>query len=107
MTALAVTCHAPLLLVCSLGGPGRDLQIATGPVGFARALRVTVRGHDNCIRIRLAVARPGVSGRGHTGLATGRVTVSGHVTAHPFLLTIRGLGKGVGSLGGVAGIAQR
>ena len=102
---LAVTRHAPLLPVCSHGSP--SLRIATGPVEFARALGVTVRGHNGCACVHLAVARPGVIGRGHTCPAIGCVTVNGHVTARPFLLTVRGLGKGIGGLGGVAGITQR
>ena len=44
--ALAGTCHAPPLLACGLGGPGSGLRPATSPVGFARALGVTVRGLD-------------------------------------------------------------
>ena len=48
-----------------------------------------------------------MTGRGHMGPATGRVTVAGHDTVRPFLLTVRGVGKGVGSLGGVAGIVWR
>ena len=99
--AFAVTRHAPLLPVCCLGSPGHGLRTATSPVRFARVLGATVCGLNDCSRIRLAVARPGVTGCGHTGPATG------HVTIRPFLLTVRGLGKGVGGLGGVAGIVQR
>ena len=44
---------------------------------------------------------------GHTGPTTGRVTIASHGTGHSFPLTVRGLGIGVGSLGGVAGIAWR
>ena len=99
--ALIVTRHPPLLPMCGLSGPGRDLQTATGPVGFAHALGVTVRGLADCVCVRLAVVRSGVTSRVHTSPATG------HVTVRPFLLTVRGLGKGVGGLGGVAGIAQR
>ena len=36
--ALAMTRHAPLLLVCGLGGPGPGLRTATGPVRFACSL---------------------------------------------------------------------
>ena len=97
--ALALTRHAPLLPVCGLGGPGRGLWTVAGPVGFARTLGVTVRCLDDCASVRLAVTRPGVTG--HTGPATGRVTV------RPFPLTVHGLGKEVGGLGGVAGIVQR
>ena len=91
--------RALLLPRCGLGGPGRGLRTATSPVGFARAIGVTVRGLDECARVRLAVARPGVTRHGHTGPATGRVTVAGHVTAFPFPLTVRGLGRGVGGQG--------
>ena len=87
--ALAGILLAPLLSTCSLGGPGRGLWTATGPVEFAHALGVTVCRHE-ARRDR----------RGHTGPATGRVTVVGH-------WTVRCLEKGVGSLGGVAGIARR
>ena len=72
--SLAGIRHAPLLPVCGLGGPSRCLWTTTGPFEFARALRVTVRGLDECARVRLAVTRPGVTGRGHTGPATGRET---------------------------------
>ena len=92
--------HAPLLPVCVLGGPGRGLWTAAGPVEFAR-------GVDDCSRVRLAVARPGVTSHGHTGPATGRVIATSHGTVRPFPLTVRGLGKGVDSLGGVAWITQR
>ena len=105
--ALAVTRPAPFLPVCSLDDPSRGLLTATGTVKCARALKVTVRGHDDCACVRLAVAGPGVTGRGHTGPATGRVTVAGLVTALPFLLTVRNQGRGVGILDGVAGIARR
>ena len=83
--ALVVIHHAPLLPVCGLGSPGRGLQTTTSPVEFARTLGVTVCGLDDCARIRRAVARPGVTGRGHMGPATGRVTVAGHGTFVPFL----------------------
>ena len=46
-----------------------------------------------------------MTARGHTGTATGHVTVAGLMTA--LLLTARGLGRGVGSLDGVAGPAQK
>ena len=59
---------------------------------------MTVRSHDDCISDRLAVARPGVTARGHTGPATGHVTVTGLVTALLFLLIARSLGRGVGGL---------
>ena len=72
---------------------------------------MTVLGHDDCTRVCLAVARLGVTGHGHTGPATGRVTVAvtvtGHVTARSFLLTVRGHRKGVGGLAGFARIAWR
>ena len=99
--ALTVTRHSPLPPMCGLGGPGYGRQTATGPVGFARALGVTVRSLADCACVRLAVMRPGVTNRGHTSLA------SGHATVCPFLLTVRSLGKGVGGLGRVAGIARR
>ena len=85
--APAVTCLAPLLTVCGLGGPGRSLRTATGLVGCSRGL-------DECARIRLAVARPGVTSPSHTG----------HVTVLPSLRIVRGLESGVVGLGGVAGI---
>ena len=59
---------------------------------------MTIRGLDDCARVRLAVVRPGVTARGHTGPATGRVTVL------PFLLTVH---DHEGGVGGVAGIARR
>ena len=65
-SALAVTCPAPLLTVCDLGGPGRGPLTATGTIGCAHALGVTVHGHDDCARVCLAVVRPGVTGRSHT-----------------------------------------
>ena len=106
--ALAVTCHTPLLPVSGLSGPGRGLQTATGPVGCARALEVTVRILDECTRVHLAVTRPGVTGLGHRGLTTSHVTIdTGHMTARPSPLIVCGLGSGVGGLGGVAGIAWR
>ena len=96
---LAVTRPALLLPVCGLVAPGRSLRTATGIAKCARALGVTVHGLNECARDLLAVARPGVT-RGYTGPATG------HVTA-PLLMTIRGLGRGVGGLDGVTGIARR
>ena len=65
---------------------------------------MTVCGLDECACVRLAVASPGVTGLGHTGPATGHVTVD---TALPSPLTVRGLGSGVGGQGRVAGIAWR
>ena len=70
--ALTVTCHAPLLPVSGLGGPG--LRTTTDPVGGARALGVTVQCLDECVRVCLAVARSGVISLGHTGPTTSRVT---------------------------------
>ena len=99
--APTVTCLAPLLPICGLGGPSCGLWTATGLVGCAHTLGVTVRGLDECAHVRLAVARPGVTGPGHTGPATG------HVTALPTPQIVRGLESRVGSLGGVAGIAWR
>ena len=98
--ALTVIRHAPPLSMCGLDAPGCSLLTATGTTECARALRATVRSHDSCTCIRLAVARHGVTVRGHTGLATGHVTVAG-------LMTARGLGRGVGGLDGVAWIARR
>ena len=86
---------------------GRSLGTATSPVEFARTHGVTIRSPDECAHVCLAVARPSVTGRGHTGPTTGRVTVAGHGTVHPFPLTVRGLGRGVGGLSGVAEIARR
>ena len=96
---LAGTLHAPPLPVCGLGGPGRGLWTAISLVGFARALGVTICGLDECTCTLLAVTRPGVTVRSHTGPATGH--------CHFSPLTVRGLGIGVGGLGGVAGIALR
>ena len=104
-SALAVTRHAPPLPICHLIDPGRGLLTTTGTDRCARALRATVRGRSDCAHNRLAITRPGVAARGHTGSATGHVTVAGLVTA--LLLTARGLGRGVGGLDGVAGIAGR
>ena len=105
--ALTGILHTPLLPMCGLGGSGHGFRTTTGLVEFARTFRVTVRGLDNCTRVRLAGVRPGVTVRGHTGPATGRVTVAGHGTGHPSPLTVRGRGRRVASLGGVAGIARR
>ena len=103
--ALAGIRHTPPLPAF---GPGRGFRPATGPVGFARALGVTVRGLNECTLFRLAVARPGVTGLGHTGPTTGHMTVdTSHVTVRPFLMTFRGLGREVGGQGGVAGIVWR
>ena len=55
---------------------GRSLRTAFGTVGFAR-------GVDDCTRVRLAVARPGVTSRGRLGPTTGCVTVASHMTARP------------------------
>ena len=71
--ALAVTCHALLLLVYGLDDPGI--------VECACALEATVRGHSDCARSHLAVARPGLTALSH--------------------------GRGVGGLDEVAGIARR
>ena len=105
--ALTVTRHAPPLPVCGLDKPGRGLLTAIGTDGCAQALGVTVRGCDDCARFRLAVVRPGVTARGHTGPATDQVTVAGLMTALPFLLTARSHEREVGGLDGVAGIARR
>ena len=91
--ALAVTRHTPPLPVCVLDAPGRSLLTATRTVECACAL-------DDCARVRQAIERPGVTACGHTGPTTGHLTVAGLVTAH-------GLGRGVGGLDGVAGIARR
>ena len=99
-SALTVTRYAPLLHVCGLVAPGRGLLTATVTNGYARALGVTTCDRTDCNRGRLAVARPGLTARSHTGPTTG------HVTAL-LLLTVCGLGRAVGSLDGVAGIAQR
>ena len=104
--ALAVTRPALLLPAYGLVAPGRCLRAATGIAECARAFGVTARGLDECARDLLAVARPGVTARGHTGPATGHVTVAGLVTA-PLLLTVHGLGRGVGGLDGVTGTARR
>ena len=101
--ALAVTRHVPLLPVCGLDDPGRGLVTATETVECARALGAT----DDCAHDRLAITRPGVTTRGHTGPTTGHVAVAGLVTALPFLLTNCGQGRGVGGPDGVAGIARR
>ena len=98
-SALAVTCHGHLLPVCGLVAPGHSLLIATGAVECARCL-------DDCARDQLAVARPGMTARSHLGPATSHMTVTGLVTAL-LLLTARGLGRRVGGLDGVAGIARQ
>ena len=99
--ALASTLHAPPLPAYDLGGPGLGLQTATGPVGFARSLSVTVCGLDECAHTLLAVTGHGVTVCGHTGFATGH-------RIGPFSpLTIRGHGIEAGSLGGVAGIERK
>ena len=96
--ALARIHDAPLLPACGLG---RGLRTATGPVEFRSRSQVTVCSLDKCAHVRLAVARSGVAVYGHTGPATG------HWTVRPFPLTVCSLGKGVGGLGGVAGIARK
>ena len=105
-SALAVSRPAPILPVCGLVAPDRGLRTATGIAECTHALGVTVRGLDACARDLLAVAKPGVTARGHTGPTTGHVTIAGLVTA-PLLLTVRGLGRGVGGLDGVPGIARK
>ena len=97
---LAVARPALLLPTCGLVAPGRGLRTALGVGECARALGVTARSLDECACDLLAVARPGVTARGHTGLAAGLVTA-------PLLLTVRGLGRGVGSLDGVTGGAWK
>ena len=92
---------------CGLGGPGCGLQTHTGLVGFAHALRVTVCGLDECTRALLAVTRPSVTVRVHTGTATGLVTITGHGTGPFSPLTVRSQGIGVGGQGGATGIARR
>ena len=88
--AFSVASSLPPLPVCGLA--------ATRTAECARALGVTVRSHDDCVSDRLAVARPGVTARCHTGPATGHVTVTSLVTALLFLLIARSLGRGVGAL---------
>ena len=100
--ALAGTLHAPPLPACSLGGPGHGLWTATDLVEFARAVGVIVRGLDKRDHALLDVTRIGVTVCGHTGPATGHVTVAGHETGHFSPLTVRGHGIGVCGLGGVA-----
>ena len=92
--------------MCGLVAPGRDLLTTAGTDWCARALEVTARSHGDCTRDRLAVTRPGVAARGHTGPATGHVTVAGLVTAL-LHLTARGLEREVGGLDGVARTARR
>ena len=101
-SALVVTRHAPLVPMCGLVDPGRNLLTATVTDKCARALRATVRGRDDCTRDRLAVARPGATARSHIG----HVTVAGLVTAL-LLLTARGLGRRVADMDKVTGIAVR
>ena len=105
-SALAVARPGLLLPACGLVAPGRGLRTAPSVDECARALGVTARGLDECARDLLAVARPGMTARGHTGPATSHVTVAGLVTA-PLLLTVRGLGRGVGGLDGVTGTARK
>ena len=97
--APAATCPAPFLPMSGLNGPGPGLRTATGPVRWA--LGVTVCGLAEWAHVRMAVARPCVTGPGHTGPATG------HVTALPSPWIVCSLESGVGGLGGVAGIAWR
>ena len=96
--------HALPLPMC---GPGRGLQTATGLAEFACALGVAVRSLDECVRALLAVTRPGVTVRGHTGPVTGHVTVAGHGIGPFSPLTVRGRGRGAGVQGGVPWIAWR
>ena len=49
--ALTVTCHAPLLPVCGLSGPGRGLWIATG------LRRVRSRSRSDCSQSRRLCSR--------------------------------------------------
>ena len=97
-SALALT--RPDLLLPACGLVGRGLRTASGVDECASALGVTARGLDECAHDLLAVTRPGVTARGHTGPDTG------HVTA-PLLLTVHGLGSGVGGLDGVTRTARR
>ena len=94
-SAIAVTLPFPFLSMCGPDDPGCSLLTATGTVEFARTLGVTIRGHDDCARVCLAIAS------GHTGPATGCMT------ALLFFLIVRGHGRGVSSLDGVAGIPRR
>ena len=55
-SALAVTRHAPHLPGCGLDTPGCSLLTTTGT-----ALGTTVHGRDDCTRVHLAIARPGVT----------------------------------------------
>ena len=91
VSALAMTRLDRLLPVCGLVAPGHGLRTATRIVECAHALGVSARNG-------LAVARPGMIARSHTGPATGHGTVAGLVTAL-LLLTARGLGGGGGGGG--------
>ena len=85
---LALTLHTPPLPMCGLDAPGRGFLTAARIAECARALGATICGHDNCARYRLAVTRPGVTVRVHTGPATGHVIVAGLVTALLFWLLV-------------------
>ena len=98
--ALSVTHHTPLLPVCGLSGRGLSLRNATDAVGVACALRVTVRGLDDCKTCssgRREARCDWSQSHGSRYRSRGR---------HPFPLTVRSLGKGVSGLGGVARIAR-
>ena len=99
--AVSWTLCAPPLPACGLSGPGLGRRTATGAVGFARALDVTVSGFHKGARALLAITGPGVTVRGHTGPATG------HEIGCFFPLIIHLRRIEVSGLGGVAGIALR
>ena len=70
--ALTGACHAPPLPMCGLGGPSCGLRTATGGIGFAHALGVTVRGLNESARaLRAAVGSDVIVG-GHAFPTTGR-----------------------------------
>ena len=83
---------APLLPACGLG---RGLRTATGPVEF--------RSRSQSDRLQSRQVRSRSSGR----CEVRRGRLRSHGTVRPFNLTVSSLGKGVGGLGRVAGIARK
>ena len=103
MVALAVTRHAPPLPVCSLDAP----VAVFSPLPDRRVRSRSQSDHSRSRRLSSRSSGRRKARRDRERPATGHVTVAGLVTALLFLLTARGLGRRVGSLDGVAGIARR
>ena len=96
---------------CALAGarhaPGPSLRTATGAVGFAPALGVTIRGLDESARALRAAAGSAVIVCDHEVPAIGPVTICGHGTSRFSPRTGPGHVRGAGGQGGVARIVRR